>query len=77
MIMGSFFQRLAAKYLGPKVLVSATASVVAFIAGWLSTALPSVAPEAINDFTSGLGQILVALGGMAIAFFIDGKVKDK
>lgn len=73
----AFFQRLAARWFGPKVIVSATASVVAFVAGWLSTALPTVAPEAIQDFTSGLGQILVALGGMGIAFFIDGKVKDK
>lgn len=69
----NFIQKMLAKYLGPKVLARFAASTVAFVAAWLSAKLPSVAPEAIANFSNGLLEILIAVGGLLIAYFIDSK----
>ena len=49
------------------------ASVIAFITGLLSANLPELAPEALEDFSRGLGQILTIVLGMLLSFFYDAR----
>lgn len=69
----NFIQKMLAKYLGPKVISRFVASTVAFVAAWLATNLPDVAPEAVQQFASGLSQILIGGAGLLLAYFIDAK----
>jgi hypothetical protein len=66
-----FFQKLLAKFLGPKIVRKYAASTIGMLGTYIAVKLPGLAPEAISEFVSGLTQIIIFLANMALTYFID------
>jgi hypothetical protein len=67
----NFIQKMLAKYLGPKIIAGFIASTIAFVGGWLSGAAPTAPGESIELISNGLYQLLMGVGSLGLAYFID------
>lgn len=72
----NWIKNLIAKYFGKSFITRAVTSLVSIVVGFIA-GTGVVAPEVLNQFGESLGEVLVALAGLLLAWVLDGKFAKK